>query len=55
MFLLPDLDRDLQEHPELPVPPVSVDQGYVHNNNNNNNNETNNSFYTLFFLQEYVL
>ena len=27
-----DLDRDLQEHPELLAPLVSVDQGYVHNN-----------------------
>ena len=29
MFLPPDLDRDLQEHPELPALLVSVDQGYV--------------------------
>lgn len=37
VFFLPDLDRDLLEHPDLPVPPVSVEQGYVHINNNNNN------------------
>ena len=37
VFFLPDLDRDLLEYPDLPVPPVSVEQGYVHINNNNNN------------------
>lgn len=29
VFLSSDLDRDLQEHPELPGPLVNGDQGYV--------------------------